>query len=293
MAKFCINCGAPLEERAQFCPNCGTPVAQERQPEQVRQPSQPPEPENVSEAIAPAEPAETENAPKKKRTRKPSAGIPVETEKISENISLFSDGKYRWRYDLNLLTNPVIFILIFKIFFFIILGIFLFVALIDLIGDGFSGDAVLGQLKVFGIMLGVMTGLTLIGYLVYAAIMGGKYCVEFEMDEYGVTHTQTSEQAKKARKISALTVLGGVAAGRPSTVGVGLLSASKTSSASVFEKVRNVKVNRAFRVIKVNGLFEHNQVYAAKEDFDFVANYILEHCTNTKKYKRTHGDHTK
>ena len=38
--------------------------------------------------------------------------IPVEVEKISDNITLYSDGKYRWRYDFNLLTNPTIFFVV-------------------------------------------------------------------------------------------------------------------------------------------------------------------------------------
>ena len=41
--KFCVNCGAMIEETVKFCPNCGTPVAQPQQQETAyQQPQQPP-----------------------------------------------------------------------------------------------------------------------------------------------------------------------------------------------------------------------------------------------------------
>ena len=108
--------------------------------------------------------------------------------RISENITLGADGKYRWVYSVNLFTNPIFLLLVWKIFFFIVLGIFAFTTVVDVIDwGGFSWDLMKGQLKVFGIIFGVMTALVLVGYLLYAAIMRGKYTVEFEMDEKGTT----------------------------------------------------------------------------------------------------------
>ena len=43
---------------------------------------------------------------------------------------------------------------------------------------------------------------------------------------------------------------------------------------SEFGKVRSVKACRRRNLIKVNEVLNHNQVYAEKEDFDFVLNYI-------------------
>lgn len=40
--KFCVNCGAMIEETVKFCPNCGTPVAQpQQQGTAYQQPQQP------------------------------------------------------------------------------------------------------------------------------------------------------------------------------------------------------------------------------------------------------------
>ena len=51
---------------------------------------------------------------------------------------------------------------------------------------------------------------------------------------------------------------------------------------STFSKVRRVLGRRSMNVIKVNHLFEHNQVYAEKADYDFVWNYITGRCANAR-----------
>ena len=199
--------------------------------------------------------------------------------KISDNITLCADGKYRWTYEVSLFKNPMYFFLIWKIFFFIILGIFLIAFVADAINWGFD-DAV-GSLKIMVYFILGMTVLVGLGYLLYAAIMGGKYIVDFEMDEAGINHAQTAAQAKKAKKIATITTLAGAATGRLSTVGAGM-AAQRTEMYSEFAKVRKVKAYPSRNLIKVNGLLDHNQVYAAPEDFDFVYQYIASRCVNVK-----------
>ena len=175
------------------------------------------------------------------------------------------------------------FFLIWKIFFFILIGIFAVITVAD--AANWGGAAVLNDLKIFGYILAGMTALVALGYLIYAAAMGWKYCVLFEMDEKGVNHKQVESQAKKAKKIAAATVAAGIASGRFTTVGVGL-TAARTEMYSEFEKTKTVKAYPRFGLIKVNEPFGHNQVYAEKEDFEFVKNYILAHCDNLKTNRR-------
>lgn len=202
---------------------------------------------------------------------------------VTPHITFGADGKYRWRYDLNLFTNPTIFLLVWKIFFFILLGIALISTIVDAIEwSDFFPERFLEGMRFWGIFLIGMTVIVALGYLLYAAIMGGKYCVLFEMDENGINHKQIPKQAKKAEKIAGLTVLGGLAAGNLTTVGVGM-NAARTEMYSDFAAVRKVKAYPLRKLIKVNGLLKRNQVYAEKEDFDFVLNYIRSHCTNVKK----------
>ena len=100
---------------------------------------------------------------------------------------------------MSLFKNPTVIVMIWKIFFFVILGIFLFMLVLDLINEDLDGERLIGTLSFFGIFLIGMTVIVGISYLIYAAVMGGKYIVMFEMDEKGVNHMQLPKQAKKLR----------------------------------------------------------------------------------------------
>ena len=138
---------------------------------------------------------------------------------------------------------------------------------------------------VFIFILLAILFLGLASYLVYAAFMGGKYCVLFEMDDKGITHTQISTQLRKARTLSKMTILLGMMTGNIGTIGSGLLAGSRQSISSDWDKVKNVKSYPKRNIIKVNGLFNKNQIYASDKDFEFVRHFVKEHCRNAKIYK--------
>ena len=196
-----------------------------------------------------------------------------------KEVRLCNDGKYRWAYEMNLLKNPTIFFTVLKVMM-ISIGIVWLFGLVIGLGD-MKLDYFLFWTKLSGIMLGVFVVLTIIGVLITAAILG-KYVVLFEMDEMGVTHIQMPRQVKKAEVIGLITALVGAMAKSPTTMGAGLLAASKTKSTSVFANVRRVKARRRLNLIKVNQLLDKNQVYVPDEDFDFVYDFIKSRCTKAK-----------
>ena len=202
--------------------------------------------------------------------------------KVSGNIVLCADGKYRWTYELSLYKDPSIFLLVWKIFFFATLGVFAFIIILDVIDWGWKTENILGILEIFLWFVLGMTALVGTGYLLYALIMGGRYRMLFEMDGKGVKHIQMPEQAKKAGVISGLTVLAGLLSRRAGTVGAGL-NAARTEMYSEFSRVRTVEACPSSHVIKVNGRFMRNRVYAAPEDLDFVLDYIRSHCPSAEK----------
>lgn len=186
-----------------------------------------------------------------------------------------NDGVYRWSYEFSLLKNPTILFLLWKIFGFIILGMWLFFVAIEVFESGIVINKLLENAKYFAYFAIGMMIFVLIGYLIYSIIMGGKYCVLFEMDEKGVKHSQMQKQVKKSQLISAITMLVGAISNNPTAAGAGALSAAKSSMYTSFDRVRSVKSNRRRGVIKLNERFMKNQVYADGEDFDFVLNYIM------------------
>ena len=194
-------------------------------------------------------------------------------------VTLCDDGKYRWVYEINLFKNPMFFLLVWKIFFFIFLGVFVIVNISDYIKWG--AEKIPQNLPFLGYLLVGMTAVVGLGYLIYAVIMGGKYIVEFEMDEKGFIHRQIESQAKKAKAIGRATMLAGAASGKVSTIGAGV-SAQRTEMYTEFSKVKKVKSYPRRHVIKVKETFEYNQLYASNEDFAFVLDYIVSHCPNLK-----------
>ncbi len=244
MHKFCSRCGEELDGGS-FCSACGAPV------EAIEgQPAAPDAQQIGSRAATP-----------------------------SGEILLGPDGVYRWAYDFKLFKNPTILLLLWKIFGFIALGIYVFVFFLSLGDHGFWFEGFFELTKVFVFFMLGMMALTLLGYLVYAIIMGGKYCVLFEMDEKGVTHTQAPKQFKKAQVFSAITAVTATDVG---TLGTAILAGSKSASHSEWRLVKSISCHPHTCVIKVNAPLNKNQVYAAKEDFAFVRDYIVSHCPNAK-----------
>ncbi len=126
-------------------------------------------------------------------------------ENADYSVQRCDDGKYRWRYELDMWKNPSILILIFKIFFWVFVGIWGFMIILTLIEDGWNLDKIWDTSLPFLILIGVFTVIALISYAIVAAMYGGKYIVLFEMDEKGVNHCQINAQAMRARKLGIIT----------------------------------------------------------------------------------------
>ena len=205
---------------------------------------------------------------------------------VSRHVTLCSDGVYRWVYEYSLFRHPGLFFLIWKIFFFIVLGIFAFMALITVFQGDMDGEQALNLLKFLGIFTLGMTVLVGISYLIYAAVMGGTYIAVFEMDENGVNHKQIDRQAKKAGKIADAAVLIGALAGSRAAMTSGLTMRSEMYTS--FGSTGKVRAYPKKNLIKIREALSHNQVFAHPEDFDFVLSYILARVPDKAKPAKKH-----
>lgn len=207
---------------------------------------------------------------------------------IMSEIIKDEQGTYRWVYEYDLLRNPTILFTIGKVFLGIIIGLCVFMLILlvpDFIQGYADGEDVAFTFRLTGIMLLIFLVLLIIGYGIFAAMQGGKYCVMFTMDEESVTFTQMPKEMKRAEVIGLLNVIAGLAGGKPAQVGLGLATASRESMTSTFSAVRSIKGSRRLQVIKVNEPLGKNQVYVEPQDYDFVFDYIVSHCPNAREVK--------
>ena len=202
---------------------------------------------------------------------------------IGERVKLYPDGKYRWIYEVPMLTNPSILIDVYRVLAFSLSLVWLFnVTLI-----GCEGDLTLNGLwdTTWGFLL-ILLFLFLLGYIAYFIVAwyyGWKYVVLFTMDEKEVVHQQMPRQVRKATVIGALTSLMGLVAGKPGVIGSGILAASHTKTTSRLADVAHLVPRRRLHLIKVNQLLNKNRIFVPDEDFDFVYQFLCQHCTKAKR----------
>lgn len=198
-----------------------------------------------------------------------------------ERVRLCEDGKYRWTYPLDMMKNPSILFVVYKIFG-ILLSIPLLISIIRAAIDGDWARAWDDSIKIWLIVLAVFAVIIYLSYLVIVWVYGGKYVVHFTLDEEQLVHEQERAQFQRARKLGIIAMIVGFLTKKPSTVGQGLFMASRDTSTSTLTKVRRIKPRRAWQLIKVNEGLEHNQVYVPKEDYDLVLDFLRQHCPNAK-----------
>ncbi len=194
--------------------------------------------------------------------------------KPSPNIEYCPDGVYRWIYEFSMKRNPVLLLTILKVFAIVCAALWILMVVLALT----DGDPLLRSLwsqgKVALLIFGVFAVLTVPAYFIVSAINGGKYIVLFEMDESGISHTQEPRQFSKAQGLQWLAAMAGAALHNPALAGAGVLAAARNSIRSDFSRVRSMKVLRRWNTVKLNQPMAKNQVYAEREDFDFVLEYI-------------------
>ena len=204
----------------------------------------------------------------------------------SENITMCTDGKYRWVYELNLYKNPAIIKEVGRVMLIslvIVLALIFGFQMID--GIGTFAEKLQFVAELAGILVAILLVITVLGYLLYSYMMGGTYCALFEMDENGVCNKAQEKHIKKAELISAITVIAGLAGGRPGVIGTGMLASARTSMYTSFDDVRELEILPGQHLIRLNEKLSRNQVYAEDEDFTFVADYIRSRCRNAKIIK--------
>jgi hypothetical protein len=135
----------------------------------------------------------------------------------------------------------------------------------------------------FLILMAVFFVLGWVAYFFVSWYYGWKYSILFIMDEQEVVHKQLPGTEGKARAIGKLTALAGAGGGKIGMAGMGVLVANRTSMSTSYSSVRRIIACRRRHLIKVRERFSRNMVFVADEDFDFVYQYLCDHCPNARK----------
>jgi|GEM_PF-614410 len=188
-------------------------------------------------------------------------------------------GTYSWIYEMPMLRNMFLLFEVWKVIAVAVAVVAIVMMVMGLIG-GNGIAAALSSVKMCALVVGILFVLSVPSYYIVTRANNGKYTVLFEMNDEGIDHTQIKTDKAKALELLALYV-GGITKSRTATASAAL-SASGGSLHSSFSKVKHVRAIPKRNLIKVNGRFIHNQVYVGKEDFDFVYQYIVDHCPGAR-----------
>lgn len=198
-------------------------------------------------------------------------------------VKLYPDGKYRWVYEVPMLKNPTILFDVYKVLGISFGIVWLFNVLLISCEDGLNLRNLWSFTSGFLILMLVFLVIGYLAYFIVAWYYGWKYIVLFTLDEKEVVHQMMPRQIEKAKVLGALTALVGSVAGKPGVMGAGVLAASRSTSTSVLANVARLVPRRRFHLIKVNQLLNKNRVFVPDEDFDFVYNFLCQHCPKAKK----------
>lgn len=190
------------------------------------------------------------------------------------------DGKYRWVYELPMKHSFFLLWEVWRVFGIVFGAIGLFMVITAIVSHD-SLRAVISSLFVLLAVCGFLLLLSIPAYWLVTKANNGKYTVLFEMDGHGVDHIQI--KTEKARALEILTMLGGRASRNPSVIGTGLIQAAGGSLYSSFADVKTIQAVPDQHLIRLNGRWKRNQIYADDEIFDEVYDFIKAHCINAQE----------
>jgi len=198
---------------------------------------------------------------------KPSANLP-------EGISQDDEGYYHWVYIESMWQNPTALFIILKIFLFVML----FLMVIIMISSGDFASTFLMFLALYA----VLAVISVIAYAIVALMHKGQNIVLHTMTPDYVMYEQTEDEEKLSKNIAmTVAILNALASKRNGAA----FAAAQTSLVSNYSDVKKIIATKG-NIIKVNNVLQHNMIYAYPHQYDFVFNYIVDHCPNAKVVRR-------
>ena len=123
--------------------------------------------------------------------------------------------------------------------------------------------------------LGLIAALFLLTWLFILALYGGKYDVEFILNNDGVRCRTGSKQARKNRIVNALPVGLGLFSGRLTTAGAGVLAQSRQDVFLKWARITKVKYRPGSQTILLRGGWTENvAIFCTEENYAAVEQMV-------------------
>ena len=188
-------------------------------------------------------------------------------------VTRFEDGVYRWSYDMDMRRNRFMLWHVLRI----LAALCALLCFVMQSAFGWGRATPMSVALLFLIPMGALTALTLLIYLISALAMGGKYHLQFKMDEGTIALVQSAATTERNRTLASIAVGVGMLAGqRNKAYRVGAtLGAADSVGMMAFSDVTSVRLYPGDDVIALREWFGMNQLYVPGEDYAFVRDFIL------------------
>ncbi len=190
-----------------------------------------------------------------------------------DRVTRCDDGVYRWSYDMDMWHNRFMLRHVLTI----VCAMSVLLSLTMLAAFGFRRVSPRFAALLFLIPAGALSALTLLIYLICALAMRGNYHLRFEMDENRIILVQTAETEERNRALATVATVAGIAAGQRNKayrVNATLRAAGSVGT-TAFADVTRVRLFPDDDVIDLWEWFGMNQIYAPREDYALVRDFIL------------------
>ena len=199
----------------------------------------------------------------------------MERTEVTGRVTLYEDGVYRWIYGMDMQKNRLMFFRVLKILGCVGIGIIVLSLLAGSMGGGSAQSAML--LFGFGTSACMLLAWCL-AYLIWSWASHGKTYLLYEMTVDAIAVLSTVPGQKRFAPVPAAdTVSTDVNAllekGRTAHIG-----SRKGRSTVLLSHIISIDTHRSEDAISLRSALGDQLVYVSCDDYDFVLNFLYEHC---------------
>jgi hypothetical protein len=196
---------------------------------------------------------------------KPAEGIP---ERVPDGAApAESASGYAWEHRIGMFTNPFLWYDLVKV---VVITMVLVSILFAVIG-GMAGADLAALATVLPLVFAIFGVVVLIGYLITAALYGGGYTMEFEIDAQGIHWTTSRRSGRVVRKVLAAARIWGDLTLNPRLSGSARLAEASDEGRVRWKDVRRAKYYANRRVIAVMDSWHARvRLYCGPREWDQV-----------------------